>query len=142
MGLYCYLTVDILLKFYRNVFFFPIVAMATERLKCWLKAFIAVYSGERMWPMGLWFHFRLAILDEAVQCFTDNGLEPRLMADSSMTTIINALEMFGISGDSLDSMMYTLNNLCGKKDNINVYSTRTYPNDRHLQYHAVQSLIR
>ena len=31
--------------------------MATERLKCWLKAFIAVYSGEWVGTMGLCFFF-------------------------------------------------------------------------------------
>ena len=54
IGLYCYLTEDILIKVLQ-IFFFPIVAMATERLKCWLKAFIAIYLGERVWPMSLWF---------------------------------------------------------------------------------------
>ena len=39
IGLYCYLTVDILIKVYRNVFFFSVIAKATdakatERLKC------------------------------------------------------------------------------------------------------------
>ena len=41
----CYLTVDILKK---------VVVMATKRLKCELKAIIPVFSGERVWHMGLW----------------------------------------------------------------------------------------
>ena len=56
IGLYCYLTVGIF-KDVLQMFFFSIVAIATERLKSWLKASIAVYSGGRVWPMGLWFFF-------------------------------------------------------------------------------------
>ena len=52
---HCYLTVDIFEKsFYRNVSFFN-CCHGNWKAKCWLKAFIAVYSGERVWPMGLWF---------------------------------------------------------------------------------------
>ena len=42
---------------------FPIVAMATERLKYWLEAFKVVYSVERVWPMGLWFVTENHMLD-------------------------------------------------------------------------------
>ena len=43
-GLYCYLTVDILISFPEMIPFFSIVRMATKRLKSKLQAFIAVFQ--------------------------------------------------------------------------------------------------
>ena len=68
IGLYCYLTVDSFDKsFYRNVLFFQLLPwQLAKRLKCCLKAFIAVYSGEIVWHMGLWFMLSMHIVNKYI----------------------------------------------------------------------------
>ena len=44
IGLYCYLTVDILIKVLQ-IFFFSIVAKTTERLKCLCFSFFLFFEG-------------------------------------------------------------------------------------------------
>ena len=64
------------------------------------------------------FPYSLATFNSTLQCFTDHGFNERLMAylmeDTSMTTIVGILQTFGISMNSLDTMMDTLNDYCGK----------------------------
>ena len=61
--------------------------------------------------------FRLASIDSAAQCFVDNGLESDFMAylteDPTLSSLLSSL---GIYVNSVDNLMNTLKNSCGKKE--------------------------